>query len=237
MTPADPVALFNARLTVEAVLGQHMQEQYQQALNPQKSSTLAATAGGRALRNRMLALAVAAGDMAADDVVVNQVLNANMTLSQGAIAAVNQRPTAVREAVLATFHDRWQDNALVLEKWFLFESMSCISGRIERLEQLMQHPAFDPKNPNKLRVVLGSFMSGNPVRFYAEDGSGFEFIADSLIDIDKRNPQLAARMALPLTRMGAYSDARQQQMRRVLERMQSAVQSTDLGEVIEKALV
>ena len=237
MTPADPVALFNARLTVEAALGQHMQEQYQQALNPQKSVSLAATAGGRALHNRMLALAVAAGDMAADDVVVDQVLNTNMTLSQGAIAAVNQRPTAIRDAVLATFHDRWQDNALVLEKWFLFESMSCISGSIERLEQLMQHPAFDPKNPNKLRVVLGSFMSGNPVRFYAEDGSGFEFIADNLIDIDKRNPQLAARMALPLTRMGAYSDARQQQMRRVLERMQSAVQSTDLGEVIEKALV
>jgi aminopeptidase N len=188
------------------------------------------------LRNRLLALAVAAGDMAADDVAVAQVLDANMTLSQGALAAVNNRPTAVRETVLAAFHDRWQDNALVLEKWFSFESMSSISGRIERLEQLMQHPAFDPKNPNKLRVVLGAFMSGNPVRFYAADGSGFEFIADCLIDIDKRNPQLAARMALPLTRMGAYSDARQHQMRRALERMQMAVQSTDLGEVIEKAL-
>ena len=79
-------------------------------------------------------------------------------------------------------------------------------------------------------------MSGNQVRFYASDGSGFEFIADCLIDIDKRNPQLAARMALPLTRMGAYSDARQDQMRRELERMQAVVQSTDLGEVIEKAL-
>ena len=70
----------------------------------------------------------------------------------------------------------------------------------------------------------------------AADGSGFEFIADCLIDIDKRNPQLAARMALPLTRMGAYNDARRHQMRQVLERMQTAVQSTDLGEVIEKAL-
>ena len=59
-------------------------------------------------------------------------------------------------------------------------------------------------------------MTGNPIRFYAADGSGFEFIADCLIDIDKRNPQLAARMALPLTRMGAYSDARQHQMRQVL---------------------
>ena len=79
-------------------------------------------------------------------------------------------------------------------------------------------------------------MSGNPVRFYAADGSGFEFIADCLIDIDKRNPQLAARMALPLTRMGAYGHLRQNQMRRALERMQAVAQSTDLGEVIEKAL-
>ena len=237
MTPADPVALFHARLAVETALGQHMQDHYKQALDPQTSAKLAATAGGRALRNRLLALAVAAGDGAADDVATAQVLDSNMTLSQGALAAVNNRPTAVRDSVLAAFHDRWQNNALVLEKWFSFESMSCISGRIERLEELMQHPAFDPKNPNKLRVVLGAFMTGNPIRFYAADGSGFEFIADCLIDIDKRNPQLAARMALPLTRMGAYSDARQHQMRQVLERMQTAVQSTDLGEVIEKALV
>ena len=236
MAPADPVDLFNAQLAVEAALGQHMKDQYQQALIPQKSATLAATAGGRALRNRLLALAVAAGDMMADDVAATQVLDSNMTLSQGALAAVNNRPTAVRETVLANFHDRWQDNALVLEKWFSFESMSSIGGYIGRLKQLMQHPKFDPKNPNKLRVVLGAFTSGNPVRFYAADGSGFEFIADCLIDIDKRNPQLAARMALPLTRMGAYSDLRQDQMRRALERMQAVVQSADLGEVIEKAL-
>ena len=79
-------------------------------------------------------------------------------------------------------------------------------------------------------------MSGNPVRFYAADGSGFKFIAECLVDIDKRNPQLAARMALPLTRMGAYSDCRQYQMRRALEHMRGAARSTDLSEVIEKAL-
>ena len=148
MAPADPVDLFNARHCVEAALGKYLNDQYHRALNRQKSAKLAMTAGGRALRNRLLALAVAAGDEAADDVAAAQVLDANMTLSQGALAAVNNRPTAVRETVLATFHDRWQHNALVLEKWFSFESMSSISGRIERLEELMQHPAFDPKNPN-----------------------------------------------------------------------------------------
>ncbi|MDB4852413.1 aminopeptidase N [Alphaproteobacteria bacterium] len=237
MTPADPVALFNARLAFEAALARQMPGHYQAALDPKKSAQLADTAGGRALLNRLLALAVAAGDARADECAMAHVLDSNMTVSQGALAAVNNRPTAVRETVLSAFHDRWQDNALVLEKWFSFESMSCISGHIERLQELMQHPAFDPKNPNKLRVVLGAFMAGNSVRFYAEDGSGFEFIAGCLIDIDKRNPQLAARMALPLTRIGAYSEQRQQQMRTVLETLQAAAQSNDLSEVIEKALV
>ena len=237
MAPADPVGLFNARLAVETALGQQMKDQCDRALDSQKSKKLATTAGGRALQNRMLALAVAAGHVAADDVAAAQVFDSNMTLSQGAIRAVNNRPTNVRGSVLAAFHDRWQNNTLVLEKWFFFESMSCISGRIERLEELMRHPAFDPKNPNKLRVVLGAFMTSNPVRFYAADGSGFDFVADRLIDIDKRNPQLAARMALPLTRMGAYSDARQRQMRQVLERIQKSAPSTELGEVIEKALL
>jgi len=237
MTPADPVALFNARLAFEAALAQQLHGHYQAALDPKKSAQLADTAGGRALLNRLLALAVAAGDAQADERAMAHVLDSNMTVSQGALAAVNNRPTVVRESVLSAFHDRWQDNALVLEKWFSFESMSCISGRIERLQELMQHPAFDPKNPNKLRVVLGAFMSGNPVRFYAEDGSGFEFIAGCLIDIDKRNPQLAARMALPLTRIGAYSEQRHQQMRTVLKTVQAAAQSNDLSEVIDKALV
>ncbi len=237
MSPADPLALFNARLAFEAALARQVHGHYQAALDPKKSVQLAGTAGGRALLNRLLALAVAAGDAKADDCAMAHVLDSNMTVSQGALAAVNNRPTVVREAVLSAFHDRWQDNALVLEKWFSFESMSCISGSIERLQELMQHPAFDPKNPNKLRVVLGAFMTGNPVRFYAEDGSGFEFIAGCLIDVDKRNPQLASRMALPLTRIGAYSDQRQQQMRTVLKTLQAAAQSNDLSEVIEKALV
>ena len=114
--------------------------------------------------------------------------------------------------------------------------MSCISGSISRLKELMKHPSFDPTNPNKLRVVLGSFMNGNPVKFYAEDGSGFEFAADCLIDVDKRNPQLSARMVLPLTRMNAFSDWRQQQMREALTRLQASTQSSDLNEVIERAL-
>ena len=79
-------------------------------------------------------------------------------------------------------------------------------------------------------------MSGNPVHFYAEDGSGFEFIGEFLIDIDVRNPQLAARMALPLTRIEHYAPWRQKQMEAVLQKVQSRAKSNDLREVVDKAL-
>jgi aminopeptidase N len=84
--------------------------------------------------------------------------------------------------------------------------------------------------------VLGTFMTANPVQFYAADGSGFAFIGDYLIDIDRRNPQLAARMALPLTRMAQYAPVRQAQMTSVLKKIQQAAGSADLREVVDKAL-
>ena len=194
------------------------------------------TAGGRALLNRLLSLAVAAGNLDAIEIALAQVHDQNMSLSQGAIAALNHCDHPARIAALQHFHDRWQDNPLVLEKWFMMESMSAVSGTVNRLKKLMKHPAFDANNPNKLRSVLGSFMTGNPVNFYAEDGSGFTFIGECLIDIDARNPQLAARMALPLTRMAQYAPPRRAQMTNVLQKVQKEAQSNDLREVVDKSL-
>ncbi|MBL6595618.1 MAG: aminopeptidase N [Candidatus Puniceispirillum sp.] len=236
MQPADPVALFNARRAVEAGLGRLLAPQITAELLSQNAANLATTAGGRALLNRLLALGVAAGDGDAINQASAQVHDENMTLSQGALAALNHCNHSARGAALQVFHDRWQHSPLVMEKWFMMEAMSSISGTVRRLGELMAHPAFDPNNPNKLRSVLGAFMTGNPLRFYAEDGSGFDFIGDCLIDIDARNAQLAARMALPLTRMAHYAPKRRAQMSSVLQKLQKQAQSNDLREVVDKAL-
>ena len=246
MNPADPVALFHARHKIEAELGRLLMSQNNLVLavysTPKKTSnknkhlSMTKTAGGRALLNRLLALAVAAGDSAAIEIAALQVHDQNMSLSQGAIAALNHCDHPARITALQVFHDRWQNNPLVLEKWFMMESMSVVSGTIARLKKLMEHPAFDAKNPNKLRSVLGAFMAGNPVHFYAVDGSGFAFICECLIDIDSRNPQLAARMALPLTRIAKYAPARRAQMIAILHKLHNETQSNDLCEVIDKAL-
>ena len=247
MKPADPVALFNARRKIEAKLG-HL-------LAPQISATLARhsglcdvsskhidmgmtkTAGGRALLNRLLSLAVAADDMAAIEFAAGQVHNQNMSLSQGAVKALIHCDHTARITALQVFHDRWQESPLVLEKWFMMESTSAVSGTITRLKALMDHPAFDKNNPNKLRSVIGAFMSGNPVHFYAEDGSGFAFVGECLIDIDARNPQLAARMVLPLTRIAHYAPARRAQMLTILKKLHKETQSNDLHEIVDKALL
>ncbi|MDC3314456.1 aminopeptidase N [Alphaproteobacteria bacterium] len=236
LSHADPVALYYARRRLQTALGHSLAENIAERLTDDARQMLQVTDGGRALLNALLMLGIAASSAEAEDVAVAQVHDMNMTLSQGAVMALNNSLSSARDVGLSVFHDRWQDNALVMEKWFQMESMSVVGGTVDRLKALMQHPSFDPNNPNKLRSVLGAFMSGNPVHFYAEDGSGFDFIADCLVDIDSRNPQISARMVLPLTRMSAYDDRRKAQMSAALRRIDAAKPSNDLAEIVEKAL-
>ena len=236
MSPADPVALHAAKQALLAALGEALQKEIDAALSPSGRARLSASAGGRALLNQMLVLGVAAGNATAIAGAEVQVLDQNMTLSQGALRALINCENQARVTALQAFHDRWQSSALVMEKWFQMEAMSAVGGTIERLAALMKHPAFDWNNPNKLRSVLGAFMAGNPMRFYATDGSGYRFVASCLIDIDRRNPQVAARMVLPLTRMAAYDAERQLRMTAALQTIAAASPSNDLGEVVDKAL-
>ena len=101
----------------------------------------------------------------------------------------------------------------------------------------MQHPQFDANNPNKLRSVLSVFAAMNTPNFHAEDGSGYHYIARNIADIDGRNPQIAARMVLPLTRFGRYQEERKAMMKGALVMIKNSHDlSTDLSEVINKAL-
>ena len=232
--PADPVALFAGRRSLQAALGVALSTQISAALT--EAEALAGTSGGRALLTQLLELGVAAGDDAAIDAASDMVMDQNMTLSQGALRALIHHEGPARLQALAAFHHRWQSDSLVMEKWFSMEAMSSVGGSVSRLAELMQHPGFDPKNPNKIRSVIGAFMAGNPSLFHAEDGSGYAFIAEQLVELDGRNPQVAARMALPLTRMAGYDDARQSRMRDALATVQKGAQSNDLKEVVGKAL-
>jgi len=233
-SPADPVALFGARRGLLASLGRALASQIAAVIEAR--GKMAESAGGRALLTQLVELGVAAGDAHAVTAAADMVADRNMTISQGGLKALVHSDDPAREQALKVFHDRWQADPLVMEKWFQMESTSSVGGTLDRLDELMRHPGFDPKNPNKIRAVLGAFMVGNTPRFHAADGSGYSYMADRLVEIDKRNPQIAARMALPMTRMANYDGSRQELMRAALVTIRAGAGSNDLKEVVDKAL-
>jgi len=231
---ADPVALFAARRGLMASLGKALAGEITAAIGSQEK--MADSAGGRALLGQLVELGVAADSRNAVSMAETMAMHQNMSMSQAGLKALIHTDDPARERALQAFHDRWVAESLVMEKWFQMESMSAVGGTLERLDALMRHPGFDPKNPNKIRAVLGAFMAGNTPNFHAADGSGYVYMANRLVEIDARNPQIAARMALPMTRMANYDAPRQAQMRAALDIIRKGAESNDLKEVVEKAL-
>ena len=108
---------------------------------------------------------------------------------------------------------------------------------LERVQALMQHPAFTLKNPNKVRALIGAFANQNHVNFHRIDGAGYRFLADQVIALNALNPQIASRQLTPLTRWRKFDQTRQVLMRAELERiLASGELSGDVYEVLSKSL-
>ena len=230
---ADPVAIWTARQALQGALGRHLSDQISTCL---ADKGLLETASGRALRNRCLYLGVAAGMDEAVKAAAEQSSDLNMTLSMGGLTALNVTEHKERQACLNRFYERWTSSSLVMEKWLSLEASAPYSGTISQLERLMGDAVFDSDNPNKLRSVLGAFAMANPVQFHKADGSGYQFIADQIAEMDSRNPQIAARLALVLTRFAHIEPGRQAEMIKSVEGLARRKLSANLHEIVAKAL-
>ena len=143
---------------------------------------------------------------------------------------------AYRHSLLQGFYKAWKDYALVIDLWFNLQAQSPLIN-IDGLRALEAHPDFDMKNPNRVRSVYAAFGMLNNRRFHALDGSGYKFLGEAITKLDALNPQVAARMTTPLTRMGRYDKVRQQLMRKELNTLsESPTLSRDLYEIVIKSL-
>ena len=141
-----------------------------------------------------------------------------------------------RRSLLQDFYTAWKDYALVIDLWFNLQAQSPLIN-IDGLRALEAHPDFDMKNPNRVRSVYAAFGMLNNRKFHAIDGSGYKFLGEAIMKLDALNPQVAARMTTPLTRMGRYDSARQQLMRKELNTLsESPALSKDLYEIVIKSL-
>jgi aminopeptidase N len=143
----------------------------------------------------------------------------------------------LRDAALNNFYDTWRHESLVVNQWFTVQAVASRGGTLGRVKALMQHEAFDIRNPNKVRALIGAFCNMNALNFHALSGEGYVFLADQVVALNLINPQIAARLLTPLTRWKKYNSARQALMRAQLERIAAEPRlSKDVFEVVTKSL-
>lgn len=227
------------RQQIGSQLGESLNRLYPVMRDAHAADDLSAPAmATRALANNALGYLVASGTDAAIDLAAAAAdVNGTMTTVLAALAALSAVDCPQRRDALDAFHDRWQDVELVFDKWLALEAGSPLPGVLGRVKALMQHPRFDVGNPNRVRALIGAFVRSNPVYFHAADGSGYAFLSRQILDLDPKNPQLAARLAGVMARWRRFDDSRQDQMRAALtEIMSREGLSRDTFEVASKAL-
>ncbi len=247
MAPADPAALRAALVLTMRTLGDALADDWLGLVEsmqvPGAYRYHPADAGRRALGNLALRYLAAAGNvrgLAAASARFE--VATNMTERFGALAALVQSASPARDAALAAFHERYRSDALVLDKWFALQAGAwrwdeAAAPTLARVRALLSDPAFSLSNPNKVYALLGTFFRANAAEFHAADGSGHAFWAEQVIDLDRRNPQVAARMARALENWRHYTPVLQASIRPQLERVLAAPGlSADVQEIVGKAL-
>ena len=194
-------------------------------------------AGWRTLRNVCRAFVLRA-DPAHIETVAEKYgeMAQNMTHEWGILSAVNGNESDTRNRLLAQFADKFSDDALVMDKYFALVGLSRRSDTLQQVQTALQHPKFSLENPNKARSLIGSF-SRNVPHFHAEDGSGYRFIADKVIEIDRFNPQVAARLVQAFNLCNKLEPHRKNLVKQELQRVRAQEGlSKDVGEIVGKIL-
>jgi len=242
MEVVDPDALHAARLFVVRGLAR--------ALRTELSATYAqhAPAGAfeidkaaiarRRIRNRALAYLTALGEPETTALAARQLAEAdNMTDYEAAFACLVNLDTPESTDAIRTFHERWQHEPLVLDKWFRMQAFSVLPGTTERVAELAGHPDFTLKTPNRVYALVGAFATGNQAAFHAQGGQGYVFLADKVLELDALNPQVAARMVKSFNTWKRFDTERQGLMRAEIERIAARPGlSKDVTEIVGRAL-
>jgi aminopeptidase N len=222
MAVVDPDAIHAARdlarQAIAAGLRDRLDATYRRLTDTGPYTTDGAAVGRRALRNTCLAYLSAFGDPALAKAQFDA--GGNMTDGLAALSVLAAIDCPEREAALAAFHAKWRQDALVLDKWFAIQAMSPLPGTMQAVRTLFGHPDFDLRNPNRVRALVGSF-AVNQVRFHAADGSGYRFLADTIMRLDPDNPQIAARMVSSLGQWRRFGTERQALMKAELVRIEA----------------
>ncbi len=166
----------------------------------------------------------------------------NMTDAQAALVCLTNIPGPERAAAFASFYARWKGDPLVIDKWFSLQALSSLPGATDEVLALAQHPDFTLKNPNRVRALLGAYVGRNQVRFHDRDGRGYKLLADTVLELDRMNPQVASRVVSGFNQWRRFDAERRALMQAQLERILARSKATegalsrDVYEIVSRAL-
>ncbi len=238
----DPDAIHRARKQllrlVGDTLGRDLEDVYRQHTNKGAFSPDAASAGRRALRNAVLTLLSARGKPDDKTRLSKHYWQAgNMTDASQALYLLAAIGGAEAKKALDHFHDRWKDDHLVIDTWFAAQAASPLPSTLERVRALTKHPLFSMTTPNKVRALIGTFSTANPVQFNRPDGAGYDFLAEQVLALDRFNPQIAARILNCFRSWKGLEPARRKLAKQALRRVaRSKTLSRDVTEIVSKML-
>lgn len=240
MKIVDPDAVHAARDAMQRAIGTALaplwRDLYARMTLPEFALTGAAK-GARKLRNMALVYIAASGADDADTLAFAQFRDAhNMTERQAAMAVLANGACPEREAALDIFYNRYCHDALVIDKWFQTQALSFHRDVVDHVRALARHADFTLHNPNRVRALFGAF-GANQWGFHRSDGAGYAMLGDLVVDLDRINPQTAARMVIPLGRWRRFDDARGAKMQGALRTILATPGlSRDVTEQVTKSL-
>ncbi len=242
MPVVDVEAIHQAREFVKhclaARLEPHFTRLYQQNHREESGQFDAGAIGRRRIKNTCLSYFSKLANDTAYQYIERQFDTAlNMTDQIAALGAMVNSGHPSTSRCLGSFYRQWQQEALVIDKWFALQATSCMPDTFAKVKELLEHPAFDLQNPNRVRSLIGAFSQGNALHFHAATGQGYQFLADQVIALNALNPQVAARMTASLTQWRRFDQRRQTLMKTQLERIIGTKDiSKDVYEVATKSL-
>ncbi len=241
-TVVDVQKLHDARKAVQSAIVEQHQAQLKAIVQLQLADTQPykvehGQIGKRALANCALGLLTVLPEQHWLALASEQYRTAgNMTDRVAALSALMHAKGNERTEALVDFYQRFEDQRLVIDKWFSIQATVPSDDAVDTVMRLSEHPAFELGNPNRVRSLIGAFAHGNPVGLHSEGGRGYRLLSDYVLTLDAKNPQVAARMVGPLTRWQRFTPANAALMKGELKRIADTKVSADVYEIVSKSL-
>jgi len=238
----DPDAIHVARQTLRrAIAGTVMgaaRDVYSRLETRDNYSPDAVSAGRRSLRNAALDLFILADPHHGSALAFEQLrAGSNMTDRFAALAMMAHSGVPLRDEALRLFETEYRDNPLVMDKWFALQAVIGEADSLDRVRGLMFHPAFSLSNPNRARALIGGFAMSNPTQFNRADGQGYQFVAETVLRIDLKNPQVAARIMTAFRSWRTLEPGRRSKAADTLAQIANQTNlSRDLRDIVERTL-